>query len=401
MNSLDIVLKEIRQRKVSAFLVVLAVAVATATVLTVVALNRALSDEVRKLTRDMGTNLLVFPKDSQLDRFFHGAEPPAETLPQPHIEKLLALEPPIARHIVGKLLTSVRIDGHEYVLAGTSREADFAEVADAPKPLWRRRAALAATAEQDTASLSGSQLGMVIASGSVQVGALAAEQLGWTVGEAVLIEDRAFRVEEVLLETGSRDDFTIFAPLGEVQEMLGRPGELTVIEALGCLCAGDYLSIVKERIEEVLPGTRVISLRSIAVTRVRARRSVARFSIVLSLVVVALSALAGAASFLSNVGHRRTEIGILMAMGCRTRRVVWLFLAKAVVCALSAGAVAFLAAAVLVRTLTPVLTSQHSGLPAVYLLWAGAFALALGVLASLPAVWRLCRLDPVDVLRPL
>jgi len=356
-------------------LVVLAVAVATATVLTVVALNRALSDEVRKLTRDMGTNLLVFPKDSQLEKFFYGSEPPTETLPQAHVEKLLALEPHITRHIVSKLLTSVRIDGHEYVLTGTGPE-------------------------QDTASLSESQLGMVIAPGSVQVGALAAEQLGWEVGKAILIEDRTFRVEKVLSEIGSRDDFTIFAPLGEVQEMLGQPGELSVIEALGCLCAGDYLSMVKEKIEEALPGTRVISLRNIAVARIRTRQSAARYGIVLSLVVVALSAIGGAASFLSNVGHRRTEIGILMAMGCRTRRVVWLFLLKAAVCAVVAGAVAFLVAAVLIRALTPVLTGWRAGLPAVYLLWAGAFALALGVLISLPAVWRLCRLDPADVLRP-
>ena len=147
MKSLDIVLKEIRQRKLSALLVVLAVGVATATVLTVAALNRALSDEFRRLTRDMGTNLIIFPADARRDRYFYGTEPDPSTLPQEYIDALLALKPPIARHIVGRLLTSVRVEGRQYVLAGTSPE-------------------------YDTAPGSKSQLGMVISPGAVHVGAV-------------------------------------------------------------------------------------------------------------------------------------------------------------------------------------------------------------------------------------
>jgi len=374
MNSLDIVLKEIRQRPLSAALIVLALAVATATVLTVVVLNNALWNEVRKLTRDLGTNLIIFPEQAQRERYFYGTEPPTATLPQDYVDRLLALKPHVARHIVGKLLTSVRIDGRQYVLTGTAPERDV---------------------------LTGgtSQLGMVISPGSVQVGALAGERLGWRVGQRVLIEGRAFRVEKVLPEVGSRDDFVIFAPLDEVQELVGKPGELTVIEALGCLCAGDYLSAVKEKTEQTLPGTRAVSLLNIATARERARQSVARVGFGLSLVVVVLGAVGGSASFLANVGHRRTEIGILMAMGCRTRRVVRLFLLKAVILGLVAGLLAFVGAAALVRALTPVLLGWRSSMPTEYVLWAGAGALVLGVLVSLPAVCRLCWLDPADVLR--
>lgn len=375
MNSFGIVLKEIRQRMLSALLILLAVAVATATVLTVVVLNKALWHEVRKLTRDMGTNLVVFPADAKRERYFYGTEPPTETLPQEYIERLLALKPGVARHMVGKLLTSVRIDGERYVLTGTGPERD---------------------------TVAGkSQLGMVIAPESVQVGAAAAEELGWSAGRSVVIEGRAFRVEKVLPESGSRDDFAIFAPLDEVQALVGKPGRLTVVEALGCLCEGDYLSTVKERIAQALPGTRVVSMRNIAVARIRARRSVARVGFGLSFVVVVLAAVGGAASFLANVGHRRTEIGILMAMGCRSRRVVWLFLLKAITLGLVAGLVGFAAAAALVRALTPVLLGWQTSLPKTYVFWSGAFALALGVVVSLPAVWRLCRLDPADVLREM
>ena len=247
MKSLDIVLKEIRQRPLSAALIVLALAVATATVLTVVVLNDSLSNEVRKLTRDMGTNLIIFPEDAQRERYFYGTEPPTATLPQDYVEQLLALKPRVARHIVGKLLTSVRIDGRQYVLTGT-------------------------TSERDVLAGGTSQLGMVISPGSVQVGASAGEQLGWHVGQSVLIEGRTFSVGKVLPEVGSRDDFVIFAPLDEVQAMAGKPGELTVIEALGCLCVGDYLSVVKEKTEQALPGTRAVSLRS----RCRPSRSTLR-----------------------------------------------------------------------------------------------------------------------------
>jgi len=374
MKSLSIVLKEIRQRPLSALLIVLAVAVATATVLTVIVLNDALWNEVRKLTRDMGTNLIIFPADAEREGYFYGTEPPAATLPQDYIDDLLALKPRIARHIVGKLLTSVHIDGREYLLTGT-------------------------TPERDVLGGTNSQLGMVISPGSLQVGGLAADELGWRVGQDVVVGGRTFRVEKVLPEQGSRDDFVLFAPLDEVQDLLAKPGEVSVIEALGCLCAGDYLSAVRQRLEEILPGTRVISLLNIATARVRARDSVARVGFGLALVVVVLGAVGGAASLLANVGHRRAEVGVLMAMGCPTRRVVWLFLLKAVILGLVAGLLAFAGAAALVRALTPALLGWRSSMPMEYVLWAAACALALGVLVSLPAVCRLCWLDPADVLR--
>lgn len=376
MKSLEIVLKEIRQRKLSALLVVLAVGVATATVLTVAALNRALSDEFRRLTRDMGTNLIIFPADAQLERYFHGTEPDPSTLPQEYIDALLALKPPIARHIVGRLLTSVRVEGRQYVLAGTSPE-------------------------YDTAPGSKSQLGMVISPGAVHVGAVAAEELGWREGQAVTIEDRTVQVERILPPLGSRDDFTIFAPLEEVQNMLAKPGEVSVVEALGCLCAGDYLATVKRDIEAALPNTHVVSLRSRALARVRVRQSVAAFGVVLSVVVVALSAVGGASVFLVNVRERRSEIGILMAMGCQTGRIVWLFLLKGLVLAIGAALLAFVSATALIRALPPRVVGWKAGVPTEYLLWAGGFALGLGVMVSLPAVWRLCRLDPADVLREM
>ncbi len=376
MKSLDIVLKEIRQRKLSALLVVLAVGVATATVLTVAALNRALSDKFRRLTRDMGTNLIIFPADAQRDRYFYGTEPDPSTLPQEYIDALLALKPPIARHIVGRLLTSVRVEGRQYVLAGTSPE-------------------------YDTAPGSKSQLGMVISPGAVHVGAVTAEELGWREGQAVTIEDRTVQVERILPPLGSRDDFTIFAPLDEVQNMLGKPGEVSVVEALGCLCVDDYLATVKRDIEAALPNTHVVSLRSRAVARVRARQSVAAFGLVLSVVVVALSAVGGASVFLINVRERRSEIGILMAMGCQTGRIVWLFLLKGFVLAIGAALLAFVSATALIRALPPRVVGWKAGVPTEYLLWAGGFALGLGVVVSLPAVWRLCRLDPADVLREM
>ena len=374
MRSLCLVLAEIRARKLSALLVTAAVAVSAATVLCVAGLNRALSEEVRELGVDMGTNLIIFPADAERDRYFVGGDPDPRTLAESSIDTLLSLDPPVARHIVGKLMTSVEVNGTRWLLVGVSPE-------------------------RDTSAKSKTQLGIVISPGTVHVGFVAAEKLALNVGRSVTLGGRTFRVEKVLPEEGSQTDASIFAPLAEVQAMVGKPGRVSVVEALGCLCAGDYLSIVKRDVEQALPGTYAVSVLDRAVARKRVRDSAAEFGRILAGVVVTLAGVGAAAAFLVNVRERRTEVGILRAMGWPARRVAWLFLAKALMLGLTAGVLAFLAATGFAHLVGPRIAGGPVELPRAYLLWGLGFALVLGTVASLPAVWQLSRLDPADVLR--
>ena len=374
MRSLHLVLAEIRARKLSALLVMAAVAVSAATVLCVAGLNRALSEEVRELGVGMGTNLIIFPADAERDRYFVGGDPDPRTLAESSIDTLLSLDPPVARHIVGKLMTSVELNGTRWLLVGVSPE-------------------------RDTSAKSKTQLGIVISPGTVHVGFVAAEKLALNVGRSVTLGGRTFRVEKVLPEEGSQTDASIFAPLAEVQAMVGKPGRVSVVEALGCLCAGDYLSIVKRDVEQALPGTYAVSVLDRAVARKRVRDSAAEFGRILAGVVVTLAGVGAAAAFLVNVRERRTEVGILRAMGWPARRVAWLFLAKALMLGLTAGVLAFLAAAGFAHLVGPRIAGGPVELPRAYLLWGLGFALVLGTVASLPAVWQLSRLDPADVLR--
>ena len=170
-------------------------------------------------------------------------------------------------------------------------------------------------------------------------------------------------------ERGSIDDITLWIDLGQAQQLLDKPDQISLMMALECACAWADLPLVRKEIQGFLPNTQVIELRGKALARAEARQEAARnaelllvreqetrlalrqereglFAILVPLVLVACALLIVILAYL-NVRERRMEIGILRALGLHTAQIFQVFLGKALLLGLLGAGVGILGAMVL------------------------------------------------------
>jgi ABC-type lipoprotein release transport system permease subunit len=181
-----------------------------------------------------------------------------------------------------------------------------------------------------------------------------ARNLTLNAGDVTKLMGREFAVAKVNPERGNKDDITIWINLAEAQELLDKRGLINGILALDCTCdTVDRLSRIRTEIARILPDTQIIEYASQALTRAEARQRAAAeaqasiqrekkgriklrieheaLAAVLVPVVLLGSGIWIGLLALANVRDRRGEIGILRAIGLRSRQILLIFLGKAVV----------------------------------------------------------------------
>ena len=241
-------------------------------------------------------------------------------------------------------------------------------------------------------------------------------------GDQLTFMQRPFTVHSVHPERGNRDDVTIFMHLEEAQTLLDKQGLITAMRAINCHCAESELDGIPSLIESILPQTRVIMDKPQALARTRARESAAVVkrrtlsaeqigqkkiadeirSTAATLVPLIVGACAVWLAFLmyGNVRARRSEIGILRAMGVNSGRVLALFECKAVVIGLAGAALGVAAGVAAGAAGAPTSASGgywHLVNGPVCLLALGAAPLMAGVASCIPALLA-ARQDPADIL---
>jgi putative ABC transport system permease protein len=286
-------------------------------------------------------------------------------------------------------------------------------------------------------------MGYNIKLGTVLVGHELAH--GRKVGETIEVLGRPFQIARLLPEQGSKEDITLAVHLEDAQALLHKPGRITQIMALECRCPGADVSKIRQQLAEVLPDTKITEFQSIALARSEQRALVeaqqkqilgqmqrnlsqqesllaeyrqsaaeieqgrakllglaeALAAWVTPLVVVAAAAWVGLLA-LANVRERRTEIGLLRALGKGSGLIGWLFLAKAAMIGLVGGLVGLLAGSWFGEWLgvwALEVPAQEVAVPWQILVCALVGAPAVAVLASyLPMLVALTQ-DPAVVLR--
>jgi hypothetical protein len=297
-----------------------------------------LKDDARRLMLDLGYNVLILPAEQSLAEFYTSGGA-SKTMPIEYARTLADSQIVIVQHLLPSLHR--RIDwptiGEPIILIGTRGEVPRSHM-DPKKPMLD-----------------------AVAPGTSVVGCVLAEKANVDVGSKIQLLGREFTVTKVHERRGNEDDVTVWINLEEAQELLDQPGRINAILALSCLCADTSLGSLTEQITGLLPDTQVIKLeREAAIrraTRAAAGKRAAEFlavdeagreslaserrtlaAWVMPLVVVGCIVWVGLMA-LGNVRARRTEIGILRAMGVRSGQVVGMFLGRAVMVGLI-GAVA-------------------------------------------------------------
>ena len=213
-------------------------------------------------------------------------------------------------------------------------------------------------------------------------------------------------VSKTLSESGSMDDIRMYARLEEIQKILGMEGRVNEIRALNCLCLTtgheDPLLILREQLEQVLPESRIIMDKNIAMARERQRLMFEKYFAFIIPFVVITCAIWIAAMILINVRDRKQEIGILRALGYGGGYIATLFLGKAVLFGLLGAILGFFIGSALSLIYGPdiFLVTASSVKPIYSLLgWSVLAATVFSVTSALLPTLIAITQDPAQTLR--
>ena len=294
-------------------------------------LMKRLEDDMRKITKGLGFNVLILPKDQNIGDFF-ADDFASKYMPEEFARTLAESKDLITvNHLLPSLQQKLKWPETKrtIILIGTRGEVPILHRAP-KKPLIE-----------------------TVPAGTVVLGYDLHQSLGLQKGHTIKLLGKEFTVSKLHKERGDKDDITIWMDLAEAQEILDKKGLINAIKALECHCAMADLGKVRGEIQKILPDTQVKEFRSKAIARAEARTKTAeaakaslaaekrnrtdlrseREAFASLLVPLVLLGCCFSVGFLalSNVRDRTTEVGILRALGLRSRNILWVFLGKAAV----------------------------------------------------------------------
>ncbi len=332
MNVIRQILLEIRHRSLNFALSWLALSAAVALFVAFFSAGQASKKETIRLMRDIGFNLRVIPRETDMEKFWLTGFS-EHTMPEHYVEDLAAYPGVSYNHLTATLQKRITWRNREVILTGMAPEVI---------PPGKQS----------------SQMTFLIDPGTAYIGFELARDLGLNVEDRITIGDHSLHVLHRLAETGSQDDIRIFVHLSDAQHMLQLHGRINEIKALQCLCTGEYdhaesMDQLRAQLSDVLPDAKVVIMESIATARQRQRLMAERyFSFVFPLILLAVMIWIGALAFL-NVRERKQEIGVLRAVGYGSGRIAALFLGKALITGLTGAVSGFVVGTVLALRFGP------------------------------------------------
>jgi putative ABC transport system permease protein len=236
----------------------------------------------------------------------------------------------------------------------------------------------------------------------VVAGATVAAALKLRPGSHVRLGDRTLLVTGVLQPTGSQDDNLLISDLTTAQDILGKPGKVTMVE-VAALCSNCPVGDIASQIGTVLPGTRVTPMQQVVKNRMEAIHQFRTFAWIVAGVIVVIEGLVVFVTMMGSVNARTREIGVFRALGFRRGHVTGLILMEAAVASLLAGVLGYLAGMGVSYVLLPFFSGGGVSVSWTPLLAAAAVAAAVlvGAAASLYPALHASRLDPTVALRAL
>ena len=286
-----------------------------------------LEDEIRIITKNLGFNIRILPRDLNLRDFF-ARNYADKYMPEEYADRLAKSKIVTINHLLPTLqrrLTWTEQQDLPIILVGTRGEIPIL-YQDKKKPI------------QDA-----------VPPGKIVLGYWLQE--GYKPGDTLVLQGRTFTVHKLQPKRGDQDDITAWVHLKDAQEMAGKPGLINGMLALGCNCTADRLSVVRTEIAAILPDTQVEEFESIAKARAEARTKTGAeakaalerervhrlavraekedFAAALVPIVFLGACLWLGLLALSNVRERRGEIGLLRALGFRSGQLFVLFMARA------------------------------------------------------------------------
>lgn len=224
-----------------------------------------------------------------------------------------------------------------------------------------------------------------------------------------------------IVSTGDAEDKAILTPLSVAQGMSHHPGQFRRLFVSALTKPADslserdpstmtpeeydrwycspYISSIVYEITQVMPGTDVRTIRRVADTEGQMLSRVSTLLWLVTLAALLAAGLAVAATAATTVLERRTEIGIMKAIGATYVLVAGIFLTEQLMLAIAGGAIGFVAGLGLARVLGATVFGTPASPRLVLFPVILGLAAIVAVAGSLIPLRRAARFDPAPILR--
>ncbi len=325
MNSLKLIIKELLYRKGSSLVILLTVIIASTVSVAIYTLSKASENETRKIMREQGLNLYIFPKGTDLIDFYTANDTPV--FPENYVDVLAESKTfDAVRHLTGILQIKYNDwkdpngSSHQILLVGYKDEA-------MQRFLPRQEI-----------------MGTDVVKGTVHVGAL----LSRNIPEGSLFkmsgkdgQEYSFEIAKRLDEGKGMIDQGVAFNLQDLQTIMGMEGKINKIEALGCVCHDGRIKNARNQVQAIFSDLEVTEVSSIADARENQRLMMNKYGAFIIPFILLTCLLITGLLFYQNVTARKREIGLLKALGKSNGTILFMFLAKAFILGLAGGIAGF------------------------------------------------------------
>jgi putative ABC transport system permease protein len=404
-----------RRKLLAGIAITLGVGVATA----MIAVATDIGDKISRELRTYGANLIVTPQEDTLDLQIGGVDlkPPSdgaylEEADLPKIKgmfwrnNIVGFAPVLPVNVsIGNADTSKNVSllGTYFSKQLSFGKQDFTTGVRMTHPWWKVQGAW----PDDNSS-------------DVLLGENLAAKLDRKPGDEIEISGQEHRVVGIL-STGGAEDNQIVAPLALAQQILGKPGVVRRVYVSALTKPEDafarrdpqtlrgaeydrwycspYAASIAFQLQEAIPHSHAEQIRQIAQNEGTVLSRIKGLMLLVTLAALLASALAVSAAMATAIFERRTEVGLMKALGAGSVSVAALFFAEALLLALMAGIVGFAGGSLLARQIgRSIFDSQITVQPVLFPLIL-AIAVIVTFAGSAMAIRRAVKFDPVYALR--
>ena len=401
-----------RRKLLAGVAIMLGVGVATA----MIAVATDIGDKISRELRTYGANLIVTPQEDTLDVDIGGVnlKPPSDGayLNESDLPKIkgmfwrnniVGFAPMLPVNVTLAAQQQVTLLGTYFSRQLTFGKQDFTTGVRTTHPWWEVQGAWPDDSSSD-----------------VLLGDHLAAKLNLRVGQEIEINGKPRRIAGIL-STGGEEDNAIVAPLPLAQQILGKPGVVRRIYVSAVTKPEDafarrdpktmspemydrwycspYAQSIAFQLQEAIPHSHAEQIRQIAQNEGTVLSRIQGLMLLITLAALLASALAVSASMATAVFERRSEVGLMKALGAGNLGVAVLFFAEAALLAVIAGTAGFVGGSLLARQIGRSIFASQITIQPVLLPVILAIAVFVTFAGSAAAIRRAVKFDPVYALR--
>jgi len=397
-NLLPIVLKDMKARKRRILFAALGVVIGTVTITAILTISLAARAQVYSQLEKFGPNLTIVPAVNTLDMklgnvnlgqlnvgdnyISEGNLPEIRKIADGEIKKALEIEDDSEIAIMApKLYVNTEVKGNSLTVVGMQAENEMTI-----RTWWMvERGAYIEEGHDDQAI----------------VGSVAADVLKVSPGDKIDINGSELTITGILEETGSNDDYQIFADLETVQRLFNKPGMLSVVD-VRALCNACPVEVIADAINGQISGIRAVAVKQIAESEMGMINKVNRFMMTLGGITLLIGLFGVVNSMMASVNERIKDIGIMRAVGASRGQIIKTFIYEAIFIGIIGGVFGYLAGSGLAYVVGPMLFegAAISYVPIYFPLSVG-LAIFVAVLAAIWPAQRASHIKVADCFRSL